>query len=162
MDKLEPDKPATPVEEINISLSSTESEPSVKPEEGKLSEMRMIEDVLTLCHFPGSNPDVPERSKRARVLPTVSLSLLCFSPPLATTPPPSPRLIRSHSPSPSFDCEDRENIISSTSSTFEKQNHKSQLLEKLEDSLNTPCVTAAEGTGFFGNNVLLDPPVIGK
>ena len=147
----------SPVTPVTISLSSAESESSLKTEEEKRisDEMRMIEDpVLTLCHYPspGSNP--PER-KKPRVLPTVSLSLLCFSPPVATTPPQSPR-VRGGSLSPPNFSED--------SVVFEKPQLRALVdkFEKIEDSLNTP-VTAAEGAGFFGASLpLLDPPPIGE
>jgi len=149
--------PVTPVD-TTISLSSAELESSSRTEREKSStNMRMIEDpVLTLCHFPspGSNPDVPER-KKARVLPCVSLSLLCFSPPTATSPPPSPTLKRDSFSPPSSD----------TTGSLERLDPKSlrpsEGFESIEDSLNTP-VTASAGPGFFGTSVpILDPPPIG-
>ena len=158
----------TPVE-VSISLSSAESESSTRTEEEKLSEMRMIEDpVLTLCHYPspGSNPDVPEK-KKPRVLPTVSLSLLCFSPPLATSPPLSPLNTKTDPNSPPTLPAETTSSLSSTitSSSFIKPSiklHHTEKFDKIEDSLNTP-VTAAAGSGFFSSSVpLLDPPPIGK
>ncbi len=137
---LEDDLPVTPVA---LYLSAAESSAEA---ENLRAEMRMIEDpVLTLCHYPspGSNP--PER-KKTRTLPTVSLSLLCFSPPHATTPPQSPRA--SGGSPPSFD----------DAAVFSKPHRN--LLDRIEDSLNTP-VTGAEG--FFGASLpLLDPPPIGE
>jgi hypothetical protein len=145
--------PVTPAE-TTISYSVAESESSRREAADKSSaNMRMIEDpVLTLCHFPtpGSNPDGPER-KKVRVLPCVSLSLLCFSPAAATSPPSSPQL-KQDSFSPS-DCD----------LALDKLHPKlpSEGFHKIEDSLNTPVA----GPGFFGSTVLpiLDPPpIVGK
>jgi len=141
---------------LTFSLSSAEStESTVQTEqEDKSDEMRMIEDpVLTLCHFPSPGSNQPEK-KKPRLLPTVSLSLLCFSDPVPTTPPQSPR--SRGSPHPNFPDD---------GALFEKPSLKSFLdrFEKIEESLNTP-ITGAEGLGFFGSTTvpLLDPPPIGE
>lgn len=165
MDKpLPPESsPVSPVD-IAISLSSAESESSSRTEEEKLSNMRMIEDpVLTLCHFPspGSNPDIPER-KKSRVLPCVSLSLLCFSPPTATSPPSSPTLSRRDIFCPPELPTTVSSSLDKASSDDKVGSQSESHFDKIDDSLNTP-VTAAEGTSFFGTTVpLLDPPAIGK
>lgn len=142
----------TPPVDVKISLSAAESESSSRTEpDPSAANMRMIEDpVLTLCHFPspGSNPDGP---KKVRVLPCVSLSLLCFSPTTATSPPSSPQFKR-HTLSPP-----------TSDQVLDKLESKllSPSFHKIEDSLNTP-ITAVAGTGFFGSSVpILDPPPIG-
>lgn len=152
--------PVPPVVDANISLSSssatTESEstsPRTEPDPIP-ANMRMIEDpVLTLCHFPSPGSNLQER-KKVRVLPCVSLSLLCFSPPTATSPPTSPLLHKRHSLSPpDSDCCPLDKLQKGLSPSF----------HKIEDSLNTPVTHSAAGTGFFGSSVvpILDPPPIG-
>jgi hypothetical protein len=171
-----------PVDRTISSLCSAESaESSSRTERDEISNsnMRMIEDpVLTLCHFPspGSiNPELPER-KKARVLPCVSLSLLCFSPPTATSPPPpsSPQLKKDSFNSPpnlsdnssSLDKLDLSTTTNNNKSSLHLHHHPSSsadAFDKVEDSLNTPVTAAAAGSGFFGTSVpILDPPPIGK